>query len=104
MFNNIPMTKKTNSRKFCENMLSVPNSKDSILLFELMANYKKGLSSSQIYKVCDVAKVGEEITKLKAKGLQIQEKKTKSIRYYLLDFKNAVEVYETLIENNNKPV
>ena len=98
MFSNIPKTKKTNSRKFCENMLSNPNSKQTELLFELMAKYKKGLTSKQISKFCGVAKVPEEITKLRANGLQMEEKKTKSTRYYLLDFKNAVEVYESLIE------
>ncbi len=102
------MTKKTNSRTFCENMLSKPNSQNTEVLFELMANYKEGLTALQITKSCDVPNVANILKRLKQKGLLLDVKKesglnkygkkTKYGRFYLLNFKNAVEVYETMIE------
>ena len=114
MFNNIPMTKKTNSRKFCKNMLSKPNSQITEVLFELMANYKKGMTRNDIANSCHALNVAEVIRILRKHGAIINIQMIKAInkygrnvkygRYYLANFKNAVEVYETLIQNNNKPV
>ncbi len=108
MFENLPITKEASSRKFCKSMLSKPNSQSTEVLFELMANYKKGMTRNDIANSCHALNVAEVIRILRKHGVIIHIEMIKAInkygrnikygRYYLADFKNAVEVYESLIE------
>lgn len=101
--------KKSNSRRFCENMLPAPNSQISEVLFELLANYSKGMTRLQIGNACNVLNVPEVIRKLRKQNTIINidminkvnkyGRKIKYGRYYLGDFKNGVEIYYKLTES-----
>ena len=109
MFFNKNKTKKSNSRKFVESMCAPPNSQITEVLYELMANYKKGMTRLEITTQCHVLNPPEAIRRLRQKGVDIAielivktnkyGREVKYGRYYLVDFKNAAEIYPELIKD-----
>lgn len=97
---------KTDSRRFVETMLEKPKSQLAEILFELMANYKTGDTRRSLMISCHSLNAPNAIMSLRKKGLGIitdnvehtnkYGRKIKYGRYYLVDFKEAVKIYNQI--------
>lgn len=105
----VQKTSTSNSAKFVEAMIKdKPDSQKTEILYELMKHYKSGQTRLELMNSTGVLNVPVCIGLLRKDGVLINTnrvdwvnrygRKTNYGSYQLKDFKNAVEIYEKLIE------
>ncbi len=106
--------KKSNSKDFCRYMLRKPVNEKTKLLFELLSNYRDGVTPNDAKINCNISDAAKVVLDLKKEGAKIgatiHDRKNKKGRkvlgiklYYLFSFKNGVDVYNKLLTKNENP-